>query len=96
MSIKKEIMNVVKDGGTYKIKNNVTLRRWFKGGDMMSEGMSVAVKVDGCTNGEVGHIVLIKSRDYDGIISEVNKAIADTYAAAAKRLVKEITNGYAG
>lgn len=95
--MKKEIMNIINNGGTFKINNAVSLVRElgeWKYTDTLSDKVDVLhaeIKVAGIKG---WYTATIKSRDYDGIIAELNVAIKTAYAEAADNLCKELKAGY--
>lgn len=91
--MKKEIMNVIKNGGSFKINQAISLDRDFginAAGEKVDK-LRACIKVCGITGWYNAEII---SRDYDGIIEELNEAISTAYAEAASNLCKQMKAGY--
>ena len=86
-------MNIIKNGGSFKLNNSVSLNREL--GELASLGeidnLDVIIKVEGVKGWDSTKIV---SRDYDGIINEVNEAVKKAYAKAAENLCREFKAGH--
>ena len=95
--MKKEIMNIINNGGTVKLNDAVSLVREigeWKYTDTISEKVDVLhaeIKVIGIKGRYTANI---KSRNYDSIIAELNYAIKTAYAEAAENLCKEFKVGH--
>lgn len=91
--MKKELMKAVESGGYFKINEAITLDREI--------GINfVGEKVD-CLTARIKVIGIkgwyeerIESRDYDGIIKELNVIIQKAYTQASESLCKAINAGY--
>ena len=95
--MKKEIMNIINNGGTFKLNNAVSLVRELGEWEITEtqsdkiDVLAVQIKVVGIKG---WYSVNIKSRDYDGIISEVNEAVKKAYSEAANNLCRDFKAGY--
>ena len=92
---KSEIMNLLKsETGTLRINPICTLRRWtYVDGHGSVDKLAVDFSAV-CETGRFMGSVEIKSRDYDGIISEVDAAIRYRMAEVTEYLCKALRNGY--
>lgn len=94
MSIKKEIMAAIdQDEATVKLNSISYLKRWrkdYKGADVdfMEITFSYVVGIKG------GKRYLIQSRDYDGIVAEINQYTADYLKECAETAAKNLQAGY--
>lgn len=92
--MKKKIMELVKaNEGTYRLNNICFLTRYTK--SAIGENVDVLnLCFDNINGVNFGAWVVIKARDYDGIIEECNKAIEDYLNAVALRLTTNLKAGY--
>ena len=91
--MKKEIMNIIKNGGSIKINEAISLDREV-GARIAGEEvdkLTARIKVVGIKGWYNTEII---SREYNGIIEELNAAIEKAYAEAASNLCKQMKAGY--
>lgn len=94
MSIKREIIAAIdQDEAVVQINSISYIRRWrkdYKGDDV--DFMEIVFRyVVGIKGGET---YLIKSRDYDGIVAEINQYTADYLKECAETAAKNLQAGY--
>jgi len=93
-SMKANIMELVKsEEGTYRLNKFCYLYRWTKSGlnEVVDE---LILKFDAMNGVSFGSFIYIRSRDYEGIIAECNKAITDHFTNAANKLTSNLRAGY--
>ncbi len=91
--MKKEITNIIKNGESFKINEAIRLDRecGVKIAGKEVDKLSAVIKVVGIKGGYNAEII---SREYSGIIEELNAAIEKAYAEAASNLCKQMKAGY--
>jgi len=88
--MKKEIMNIIKNGGCFTVNEAISLDREV-GARIAGEEvdkLTARIKVVGIKGWYNTEII---SREYNGIIEELNAAIEKAYAEAASNLCKRGT-----
>lgn len=91
--MKKKLMKAIESGGHLKINEAITLNREI-GINFVGEKidcLTVRIKVAGIKG---WYEEKIKSRDYNGIIKELNVIIQKAYSQASESLCKAINAGY--
>ena len=92
--MKKEIMQLIaSDKGEFRINSVSVLHRWTEDG----VGQTVdclRLAFDQINGVEYSGWVMIQSRDYDGILEEIEDATTAFMASVAERLNKNLRNGY--
>lgn len=92
--MKKKINHLIEsEDASLKINNFCTLHRWTK--DMAANDVDRLVATFSITH-YASHSYEIESRDWRGIVAEVQEAQTKAFAAAAEEFNKQLANGYIG
>lgn len=92
--MKKEIIKLINsEEGTFRLNNISRLNRWTTNalGEKVDE---LTINFDNINGVNFGLSVKIKSREYDGIIAECQKATTSFLTAVALELNKNMESGY--
>ena len=93
MTLKKEILAALKAKEAEVKLNNVSiLHRWTESLDRDVDGLAIYFHFISGIKG--GRRYDIQSRDYDGIMDEIQKYTEEYFAECAKKTVENIRNGY--
>lgn len=93
MSIKKEIVAALRDGGTVKINNITHIDRWtIDGIGEPCDGLSITFDYVSGVRG--GWTTDLKSRSYDEIIAEIECKTLEYFTMCAEACNSNLRNGY--
>lgn len=93
MSIKKEVMKALKDGGIVKVNEVSYLRRWTE--DALGNPCDgLALEFSYIIGANVCRTYNINARDYEGIIDEVCEKTNDYFSRCASAAASNLRAGY--
>ena len=93
-TLKQQIMEVIENGGEVRINAMTTLKRWTDaGGGRKVDEMEVRMKLAGI---KLGKSVKIADRDYDGVIKDIELAMAEFLGEVTAKLSSDLEAGYQG
>ena len=93
MSIKKEIMNALKNDGVVKINEVSYLKRWTKDGlNNPCDGLSLTFRY--ITGIKGGWVYDIDARNYEGIVDEICEKTKAYFADCAMTAASNLRAGY--
>ena len=94
--MKKEIMNIVKNGGIFKLNCISHLHAWIPLVDQAAgkNNVKLEIRFDQVNHVQFSFSREIHSRDFEGIIDECTKATDEFAKAMSEELIKCMKHGY--